>query len=73
MQIPTSPTGAGAAGVTTNPAAKASGDKSSLVFSSTAVVFLIPCFTLKEDYSVRIKRINVFLITFKNNYMIQRY
>jgi hypothetical protein len=42
-------TGAGAGGSILRPAAAASGDKSSLVFSSTVYDFFIPCFTLKVD------------------------
>jgi len=44
--LPTYVTGAGAGGSIFKPAAAASGDKSSLVFSSTVCDFFIPCLTL---------------------------
>ena len=42
-------TGAGTGGSIFSPAAAASGDKSSLVFSSIVYDFFIPCFTLIVD------------------------
>ncbi len=42
-------TGTGTGGSILSPAAAASGDKSSLVFSSTVYDFFIPCFTLIID------------------------